>query len=63
MESRCPYVLDTTGQDVHAEAEALREQGSVARVELLAGPVLTDLGYELSGVRPSARARERSLQR
>lgn len=37
MESRCPFVLDTTGQDLHAEAEALREQGSVARVELPQG--------------------------
>ncbi|WP_326560820.1 cytochrome P450 family protein [Micromonospora sp. NBC_01796] len=35
MEGRCPYKLDVTGQDVHAEAQALREQGSgIAMVEL-----------------------------
>lgn len=35
MESRCPYKLDVTGQDVHGEARALREQGSgIAMVEL-----------------------------
>lgn len=35
MEERCPYRLDVTGKDVHAEAMALREQGSgIAMVEL-----------------------------
>jgi cytochrome P450 len=34
---RCPVVLDTTGKDVHGESERLREQGSVARVELPQG--------------------------
>lgn len=37
MERRCPVVLDTTGKDVHAEGARLREQGSVARVELPQG--------------------------
>ncbi len=37
MESRCPVVLDTTGQDVHSEAEVLRQQGQIARVELPQG--------------------------
>jgi 2-hydroxy-5-methyl-1-naphthoate 7-hydroxylase len=32
-----PVILDTTGKDVHAEAVRLREQGSVARVELPQG--------------------------
>ncbi|WP_216210908.1 cytochrome P450 family protein [Amycolatopsis aidingensis] len=35
MNGRCPYPLDVTGQDVHGEAKALREQGSgIAMVEL-----------------------------
>lgn len=37
MENRCPFVLDIAGNDVHAEGELLREQGSVARVELPQG--------------------------
>lgn len=34
---KCPIVLDTSGADVHAEAERLRAQGPVARVELPGG--------------------------
>lgn len=35
MEGRCPYKLDVTGQDVHREAQELREQGSgIAMVQL-----------------------------
>ncbi len=37
MESRCPVVLDTTGPDVHAEGEVLRQQGPIAQVELPQG--------------------------
>ncbi|HEX8306118.1 MAG TPA: cytochrome P450 [Jatrophihabitans sp.] len=49
MESRCPYVLDTTGRDVHAEGERLREQGQIARVELPQGVMgWTVVGHELA---------------
>ena len=49
MESRCPYVLDTTGRDVHAEGERLREQGQVARVELPQGVKgWTVVGHEVA---------------
>lgn len=38
MDGRCPFVLDTTGRDVHAEGVHLREeQGPVALVELPQG--------------------------
>ena len=38
MESEsCPYVLDTTGRDVHAEGARLRAMGPAARVELPGG--------------------------
>ncbi|MER8267874.1 cytochrome P450 [Streptomyces griseus] len=37
VESRCPVVIDRTGQNIHAEADRLREQGPVARVELPGG--------------------------
>jgi 2-hydroxy-5-methyl-1-naphthoate 7-hydroxylase len=41
----CPYVLDRTGRDVHAEGARLREQGGVARVELPGGV----LGWSVVG--------------
>lgn len=47
MQDRCPYHLDTTGQDVHAEGEELRKQGQVARVELPQGVLgWTVVGYD-----------------
>ena len=47
MQDRCPYHLDTTGQDVHGEGEELRRQGQVARVELPQGVLgWTVVGYE-----------------
>lgn len=48
MENRsCPVILDSTGKDVHAEAVRLREQGSVARVELPQGVMAWAIvGYE-----------------
>jgi 2-hydroxy-5-methyl-1-naphthoate 7-hydroxylase len=49
MESRCPVVLDTTGRDVHAEGELLREQGPIARVELPHGVQgWTVVGHDLA---------------
>jgi 2-hydroxy-5-methyl-1-naphthoate 7-hydroxylase len=45
----CPVILDTTGKDVHAEGELLREQGSVARVELPQGVMAWAIvGYDLA---------------
>lgn len=37
METRCPYVLDVTGKDIHAEAHHLRKQGPATLVELPGG--------------------------
>ncbi|UOE21935.1 cytochrome P450 [Thermobifida halotolerans] len=37
MERRCPYSLDTTGRDIHAEAAMLRDQGPAVQVELPGG--------------------------
>jgi hypothetical protein len=37
MESRSPYLLDTSGQDVHAEATRLQDIGAIARVDLPGG--------------------------
>lgn len=49
MENRCPVVLDITGQDVHAEGEVLRQQGSVAQVELPQGVrAWTVVGHDLA---------------
>ena len=50
MENRpCPVILDITGKDVHAEAVRLREQGSVARVELPQGVMgWVIVGYDLA---------------
>jgi 2-hydroxy-5-methyl-1-naphthoate 7-hydroxylase len=49
MKSRCPVILDTTGRDVHAEGELLREQGPVARVELPQGVLgWTVVGHDLA---------------
>lgn len=44
----CPYVLDPTGVDIHAETSRLREEGPITRVEL-PGDVLawTVHSYEL----------------
>jgi len=42
-------ILDITGKDVHAEAVRLREQGSVARVELPQGVMgWVIVGYDLA---------------
>ncbi|MBA0125308.1 cytochrome P450 [Haloechinothrix sp. YIM 98757] len=47
MENHCPVTLDTAGQDVHAEAERIRENGPVARVELPGGVLAWSVtGYE-----------------
>ncbi|WTO66984.1 cytochrome P450 (plasmid) [Streptomyces sp. NBC_00212] len=35
--SRCPIVIDASGQDIHAEIARIREQGPVAEVELPGG--------------------------
>lgn len=50
MENRpCPVVLDTVGKDVHAEGVRLREQGSVARVELPHGVMgWAIVGYDIA---------------
>jgi 2-hydroxy-5-methyl-1-naphthoate 7-hydroxylase len=49
MAGRCPFVLDTTGTDVHAEAVRLREQGPVVLVELPQGvEAWTVLSYEVA---------------
>ncbi|PRH80605.1 cytochrome P450 [Streptomyces solincola] len=37
MEQGCPFALDTTGRDIHAEAAVLRAQGPATRVELPGG--------------------------
>lgn len=37
METRCPFVLDTNGSDIHAEAARLRAYGPAAPVELPGG--------------------------
>nr|WP_232433802.1 cytochrome P450 [Salinispora arenicola] len=37
VEQSCPYKLDVTGRDVHAEGEAIRARGPVAQVELPGG--------------------------
>jgi cytochrome P450 len=34
MENRCPFTLDTTGRDIHAEAAILRAHGPAIQVEL-----------------------------
>ena len=34
---KCPYVLDRTGRDIHAEAKNLRARGPVTLVELHGG--------------------------
>nr|BFE84771.1 hypothetical protein GCM10020093_073720 [Planobispora longispora] len=34
---KCPYVLDVTGKDIHAEAHMLRAKGSATPVELPGG--------------------------
>ncbi|MFE7131880.1 cytochrome P450 [Streptomyces sp. NPDC057638] len=39
MEPRCPFALDTTGRDLHAEAAALRARGPATRVELPGGVI------------------------
>ncbi|MEN3539948.1 cytochrome P450 [Microbispora sp. ZYX-F-249] len=39
MDKRCPFALDTTGRDIHAEADVLRAQGSAVQVELPGGIV------------------------
>ena len=45
----CPVILDITGKDVHAEAVRLREQGSVARVELPQGVMgWAIVGYDIA---------------
>ncbi|GAB2755091.1 cytochrome P450 family protein [Amycolatopsis magusensis] len=43
MEKRCPYALDTTGRDIHAEADGLRKQGAAVQVELPGGVVVWSL--------------------
>lgn len=40
MENRRPVALDTTGQDIHAEAASLRAQGPATQVELPGGVVV-----------------------
>jgi len=46
---RCPVTLDTTGKSVHAESARLREQGSVARVELPHGVMgWAIVGYDIA---------------
>ncbi|GAA3748839.1 cytochrome P450 family protein [Salinactinospora qingdaonensis] len=37
MANKCPFTLDTTGQDIHGEAATLREQGPAVQVELPGG--------------------------
>ncbi|WP_433241328.1 cytochrome P450 family protein [Streptosporangium sp. CA-135522] len=37
MENRCPFALDITGRDIHAEAAVLRAQGPATQVELPGG--------------------------
>ncbi|MDQ7806746.1 cytochrome P450 [Amycolatopsis sp. A133] len=37
MADRCPFALDTSGTNIHAEAAALRAQGSAVQVELPGG--------------------------
>jgi 2-hydroxy-5-methyl-1-naphthoate 7-hydroxylase len=45
----CPVILDATGKDVHAEGARLREQGSVARVELPQGVLAWAIvGYDIA---------------
>lgn len=50
MESHaCPVVLDIAGKDVHAEGSQLRQQGSIARVELPQGVMgWVIVGHELA---------------
>ena len=36
---RCPFALDTSGGDIHAEAAGLRKQGAAVRVQLPGGVV------------------------
>lgn len=37
MEARCPYVLDVTGKDIHAQAHELRAKGPATLIELPGG--------------------------
>jgi cytochrome P450 len=47
METRCPIVIDRTGQDIHAEATRIRASGPVARIELPGGVLAWSItGYE-----------------
>ncbi|MPZ85186.1 MAG: cytochrome P450 [Actinophytocola sp.] len=48
MDNRCPFRLDPTGRDIHAEADRLRAQGPATRVELPGGVVAWSLnGYRV----------------
>lgn len=42
-DNRCPVVLDTTGQDIHAETAALRKLGPATQVQLPGGVVAWSL--------------------
>jgi cytochrome P450 len=47
VEAQCPFAIDRTGSDIHAEGAALRERGQVVRIELPGGvPGWSVAGYE-----------------
>lgn len=48
MDAHCPFALDQTGKDVHAEIARLRARGPVSRVELPGGVLAWEVtSYEL----------------
>jgi cytochrome P450 len=43
---RCPYRLDTSGSDIHGEAQRVHQEGPVAQVELPGGVVAWSVGSQ-----------------